>query len=273
MSNYGTFGENNPVWKAINRFADMMVTGLLFIITCIPVFTIGASLCAFYYTAMDSLRKEDGYIFKRYFTNFGKNFKKGTLLWLIMVVIGAICCTDLYFWLFVSDMKISGVMLGVSVIITLGWLLTMVFVFPLQARFENTVGKTLQNAFLIAISHLPFSCAVIILFGILLYFCCASWLVILLMLLFGNGVVGFLLVHNYERFFKKCGYIDEDDGKIINDDYDFNVEVDFEELHNQNAAADEEESEEDAEDLGADVEEFDADTEESEPDAEEPKEP
>ena len=85
MSNYGTFGENNPVWKAINRYADMLLTGVLFVITCLPVVTIGASLCAFYYTAMDSLRKEDGYIFKRYFSSFGKNFKKATILWLIML--------------------------------------------------------------------------------------------------------------------------------------------------------------------------------------------
>lgn len=249
MSNHGTFGENNPVWKAVNRFADMMVIGILFVITCIPIFTIGASLCAFYYTAMDSLRKEDGYIFKRYFTSFGKNFKKGTGIWLIMMAIGTICCIDLYFWLFVSDMQISHVMFIVSAIITFAWFLTLVFVFPLQARFENTIRRTIQNAFLIAISHLPFAVAVIILLGIIAYFCFVSWFVIIIMLLFGIGVVGYLLVYNFERFFKKCGYIDEDDGKIKNDDYDFNVEVDFDEMYNRNENAESGQREEESEEL------------------------
>lgn len=231
MSNYGTFGENNPVWKAINRFADMMLIGILFVITCLPIFTIGASLCAFYYTAMDSLRKEDGYIFKRYFTNFGRNFKKGTLIWLIMLGLLFICVINLICWLLNYSMVIAPVMLVISIILTLVWLMTFVFVFPLQARFENTVMKTLQNAFLLAISHLPFTISVVILLGILGYLCAVSWLAVFCMLLFGIGAAGYLLVYNFERFFKKCGYIDEDDGKIKNDDYDFEVDVDFEEIH------------------------------------------
>ena len=151
MSNYGTFGENNPVWKAINRYADMLLTGVLFVITCLPVVTIGASLCAFYYTAMDSLRKEDGYIFKRYFSSFGKNFKKATILWLIMLAIAAVLGLDVYFWLVNSQVQFSGVMLGVSGILCFLWFMTFMFVFPLQTRFENSIGKTLQNAFMIAL--------------------------------------------------------------------------------------------------------------------------
>ncbi|MCM1495282.1 MAG: DUF624 domain-containing protein [Bacteroides sp.] len=237
MSNYGTFGENNPVWKAINRFADMMVTGILFIITCIPVITIGASLCAFYYTAMDSLRKEDGYIFKRYFISFGKNFKKGTLIWLIMLAAGIIFGMDIYFWLAVSDMQFAVAMVIISAIIALAWLLTFVFVFPLQARFENTIKNTIKNAFLIGVSHLPFAVAVIIFLGILVYLCCLSWFAVIIMVLFGIGVSGYLLVYNFERFFKKCGYIDENDGKINNDDYDFNIEVDFDEIYDRKEEA------------------------------------
>ena len=234
MSNYGTFGENNPVWKAVNRFADMMVIGIWFLITCIPIFTIGAALSAFYYTAMDSLRKEDGYIFRRYFRNFGKNFKKGTLLWLIMLALGAVFSMNIYVWLINSDMQIALVMLIISAIILLAWMVTFVFVFPLQARFENTIGKTIQNAFLLGISNLPFTIAVIILVGMLGYLCYISWLAIIIMLLFGTGLVGYLLVYNYERLFKKCGYIEEDDGKVENDDYEFDVEVDFDEIYHRN---------------------------------------
>lgn len=235
MSNYGTFGENNPVWKAISRFADMMLLGILFIITCIPIVTIGASICAFYYTAMDSLRKEDGYIFKRYFSSFARNFKKGTLIWLIMLGLGAICGLNIICWLTNAQMKIALPMLIVSGILTVIWLMTFMFVFPLQTRFENTIGKTIQNAFLLAISHLPFTVATIVLFFGVVYVCSISWLAITAMVLFGTGVIGYLLVYNFERLFKKSGYIAEDDGKVQNDDYDFDVEVDFDELYNRNS--------------------------------------
>lgn len=231
MSNHGTFGENNPVWKAISRFADMLLTGVLFIITSLPVVTIGASLCAFYYTAMDSLRKEDGYIFKRYFSSFGKNFKKATLLWLIMLALAGILGVDIYFWLVNSEMQGSGIMLGISCILGFAWVMTFLFVFPLQTRFENTIWKTLQNAFLIGLSRLPFTIGIIVLLGIIGFLCVSSLVIAALVLFLGVGVIGYLLVYNYERLFKKCGYIDEDDGKIKDDDYDFEVELDFDELH------------------------------------------
>lgn len=237
MSNYGTFGENNPVWKAINRYADMLLTGVLFVITCLPVVTIGASLCAFYYTAMDSLRKEDGYIFKRYFSSFGKNFKKATILWLIMLAIAAVLGLDVYFWLVNSQVQFSGVMLGISGILCFLWFMTFMFVFPLQTRFENSIGKTLQNAFMIGLGRLPFTVGVLVLLGIIGFLCASSIVIGAIVFFLGIGVVGYLLVYNYERFFKKCGYIAEDDGKIKNDDYDFEVEVDYDELHRQEAEA------------------------------------
>lgn len=237
MSNYGTFGENNPVWKAINRYADMLLTGVLFVITCLPVVTIGASLCAFYYTAMDSLRKEDGYIFKRYFSSFGKNFKKATILWLIMLAIAAVLGLDVYFWLVNSQVQFSGVMLGISGILCFLWFMTFMFVFPLQTRFENSIGKTLQNAFMIGLGRLPFTVGVLVLLGIIGFLCVSSIVIGAIVFFLGIGVVGYLLVYNYERFFKKCGYIAEDDGKIKNDDYDFEVEVDYDELHRQEAEA------------------------------------
>lgn len=243
MSNYGTFGENNPVWKAINRYADMLLTGVLFVITCLPVVTIGASLCAFYYTAMDSLRKEDGYIFKRYFSSFGKNFKKATILWLIMLAIAAVLGLDVYFWLVNSQVQFSGVMLGISGILCFLWFMTFMFVFPLQTRFENSIGKTLQNAFMIGLGRLPFTVGVLVLLGIIGFLCVSSIVIGAIVFFLGIGVVGYLLVYNYERFFKKCGYIAEDDGKIKNDDYDFEVEVDYDELHRQKAEAQQAETE------------------------------
>ena len=75
------------------------------------------------------------------------------------------------------------------------------------------------------------------LLGIIGFLCVSSIVIGAIVFFLGIGVVGYLLVYNYERFFKKCGYIAEDDGKIKNDDYDFEVEVDYDELHRQEAEA------------------------------------
>lgn len=240
MSNYGTFGENNPVWRAISRLTDMLLMGLLFLITCLPVITIGASLSGFYYAAMDSMRKEDGYIFKRYFGAFGRNFKKATLIWIILLLLAGICGVNLYCWTVYSDLSFAPVMLVLTVIMCIAWLMTFIFAFPLQARFENTVRKTLENALLLAIGHLPFTVIMIILIGIIVIVTYYSWFIALLLCLFGTGILGYMIVHYFEVNFKKWGYIDEDDGKIKDDDYDFQVEIDYDSLlGNENKVPDE----------------------------------
>lgn len=231
MSNYGTFGEKNPVWRAICRVTDMVVMGILFLVTCLPVFTIGAALSGFYYAAMDSMRKEDGYILKRYFTAFGKNFKKATLIWLFFIVTGGICCVDVYYWAGQSDLSIALFMFVFSLILCVIWLMTFIFAFPLQARFENTVKKTIENAFLLAVSHLPFTIIMFILIALVAVLCYMTWPVAIFFVIIGTGIIGYLVVHYYETNFKKWGYIDMDDGKIKDDDLEFKVEVDYDELY------------------------------------------
>ncbi|MBR1567590.1 MAG: DUF624 domain-containing protein [Lachnospiraceae bacterium] len=231
MSNYGTFGENNPVWKAVNRISDMLFMGLLFLITCLPVITIGASLSAFYYAAMDSMRKEDGYIFKRYFGAFGRNFKKATGIWLILLVLAGICGVNYYCWTTYSELAFAPVMLGLTVVMSIMWLMTFIFAFPLQARFENTIRKTIENAFLLALSHLPFTFVLIVLIAIIVAVFYFSWMIALLLVVLGTGILGYMIVHYFEVNFKKWGYIAEDDGKIKDDDYEFQVELDYDALY------------------------------------------
>ena len=61
---------------------------------------------------------------------------------------------------FASGLRIA--MVSVTLIAALG----IVFVFPLQARFQNTVKHTFKNAFLMALSHLPSAFLLIIIYAV-----------------------------------------------------------------------------------------------------------
>ena len=236
MAGHGTFSETNPVWRGISRFTDMLIMGLLFLITSLPVITIGASLCAFYYAAMDSLRKEDGYILKRYFTAFGKNFKKATLLWLILLLAGGIEGAYLYCVNQFAGTTLATLMLVFAVLIGLVWLMIFAFAFPLQARFENTLIGILKNSILLSVGHLPFFFVILATIAVFGFAMVWFWPRSLFFALLFGGALGFVVVHYYETNFKKWGYIAEDDGKIKNDDYEFTVEVDFNELQDHKEA-------------------------------------
>lgn len=150
----GIFNIDGPVFTVLNKVADILILNLLTIICCIPIVTIGASMTSMYYVTMKMVKNEEGYIFKSFFKAFKENFKKATILWLIIFIVGAVFFGNICIILF------SGIKFPQLVIIVIGalgilFLLVAFYVFPVQARFENTVKNILINSALISFSQLP----------------------------------------------------------------------------------------------------------------------
>lgn len=148
------FKLDSPLMNFLNKVADVMILNFLVILGCIPIFTAGASLTAGYYVAFKMVKNEEGYITKGYFKSFKNNFKQSTIMWLIMLVVAFVLYADY------KIMSESGIEFGqwmqiaimaAAIIIIIG----IVFVFPMQARFSNTVKNTIKNAYLMGLSHLP----------------------------------------------------------------------------------------------------------------------
>ena len=60
------FNYENPVWQFMGRLADILILNIIAIIFSIPIFTIGASWTALYYTLLKVVRKEDTYVWKEF---------------------------------------------------------------------------------------------------------------------------------------------------------------------------------------------------------------
>ncbi|NSG23771.1 YesL family protein, partial [Blautia wexlerae] len=78
-------GQEGWLFRFLDRLWDLIVLNVLFIITCIPLFTVGAAISALYTVTMKGVRKEDSYIVRSYLSAFKENFKKSTILWLLMI--------------------------------------------------------------------------------------------------------------------------------------------------------------------------------------------
>lgn len=166
----GIFNYDNPVWRFIGKLGDLMILNLLWIICSIPIFTIGASTTAVYYVTMKLVRGDDGYTFRNYFKSFKENFKQATAIWLLMLVTGIILGFDLYFFLRVlaGNSMVKTVLTAAIGALTLIWLCTFSYVFPLQCRFYNPVKRTLFNAFFMSIRHFFHTLGMLVLDGLLL---------------------------------------------------------------------------------------------------------
>ena len=104
MSNF--LNPENSVMQFLARVCDYLILNVVFILSCIPIFTVGAALSALYTVSFKMIRKEDGYVLKRYFKAFCANFKQGTILWLI--------CLILFFFLQYDGLMHAGENLGMK---------------------------------------------------------------------------------------------------------------------------------------------------------------
>ena len=83
----GRFKYDNKVFEVINVIVDLLVLGFFWIITSIPIFTMGASTTALYYTVNKSIRNKKGYAYREYWKAFKRNFKQATLCFLMWFVV------------------------------------------------------------------------------------------------------------------------------------------------------------------------------------------
>ena len=147
------FSPDSKFMDIIGRITDLILLNLIFLITCLPLFTVGAAVTAMYTVCFRLMREECSGIFKTYFRAFKDNFRQGTLVFLILV---AVIVPALYYFGFL--IKLDGILryacLPFILIIAAG-LMTGSYVFPWISQFENTAVQALTNALILSISRLP----------------------------------------------------------------------------------------------------------------------
>lgn len=156
MSFGGIFNMDSKFSQVMSRLFDLMVLNFIFIIMCIPIVTIGANFTAMYYVTIKMVRNEDSYTFKSYVKSFKENFKQSTIIWLIMLVIGLFLASDIY----LTTNLMTGAMSNLKYVfyfLMMVYVFTLLYVFPAQSRFYNTIKHTLINALLFSIRHLPYT--------------------------------------------------------------------------------------------------------------------
>lgn len=152
------FGIDNPFFGFMGRVGDILILNVLFIITSIPIVTIGMSLSAMYRVTLRMERKECVYVAKEYFSAWKEEWKKSTGIWLIMLATGILLTFDL------MVAKNMWSLLNIAVgALTFIWGMVFTYVFAVQARFENTVKNIFKNAGYMAVRHFPFTIIMLVL--------------------------------------------------------------------------------------------------------------
>ena len=154
------FRPENPINSILSRIFDLLILNILWLVCCIPVVTVGASTVALYTMTLNWIAGGDKPVVKGFFTAFRQNFKQGIAVTLILAVVAAVLVTD--FHLLGREGSTGGSLLyGFCLVLLILAVALFSYVFPLLAKFENTVRQTFNNAWRLAATHLPYTLVVV----------------------------------------------------------------------------------------------------------------
>ena len=198
---------DNPIWSFCTRICDLFLISVLVTVCSIPIFTIGASFTAGYRDMAKITEDAQSSTVKGFFSAFKENFKKATLLWLILLAAIVVVAGDIYFFTTLTQSGAVFALRCLFYLLAILLLFLFLWTFPLTATFENTLTGTLKNALLMSIHHLPWSVLLILILvapWLLLLVVPLSFLTIIIvfMVLFGFGIQLLLSAYIFRRVFR-----------------------------------------------------------------------
>lgn len=192
------FNPDSALMRGLGQVADLLFLNIITVVFCIPVVTAGASMTAMHYYIIRMQEKTDGHMFRIFWKQFRLNFRKSTALWLVIAAIAAFLYADYRILSPISGYFVIPIYAAAIVLAAV-----FLYVFPLTAKFENTIGATLKNALIMAIGYLPQTVAMLIIDFVILFVCTQVTRLYPLAFFFGLSLPAFLRSYLYWPAMKK----------------------------------------------------------------------
>ncbi len=203
--------ENNLIMRISSVIGSLLLLNLLTLLCSLPIITVGGAVTAMHDGLIRIVRKEEGYVARRYFKVFKENLKQGILLWLPFLFIFAAVGADLFIQFTAPGLLPDFVMIPAG---TAG-LLTLYFfqwIFPVHSRFRGGTGQIFRTSFFLAVARFPRTIAMTLMW-ILPVLGARFWPTVPLVLLFGISGPGILCTLFYYPVFAELEEEPEEDKK------------------------------------------------------------
>ncbi|MGN0362285.1 MAG: YesL family protein [Bilifractor sp.] len=196
------FNMDGPVMRGLSRIFDLVLLNLVTLLCALPVVTAGASLCAMHSVLLKMVRNEESYIVRSFFKAFKENFKQATGMWALYLFFGGLIAL---YWSLLKSFGNSQMVFRVIIAALVFLLLShMSYSFVLIARFENTFGQMVRNAFALTVGYLPRTLGMVAIHAAWIYIIWrAGFRIGFLVLLAGFTLPGFACAYLYTPVLKK----------------------------------------------------------------------
>lgn len=187
---------------------------MMWMICSLPIITIGASTTALYSVTLKIADETESNITRQFIHAFRGNFKQSTRLWILLLIAGLLIGGDFYVVMHMRSMS-TGIMaiiwtlnLALLIAVSIIYVVVLIYIFPLIARFENTDQAMLKNSLLIGIHYLFCTIVVAAIHFVMFY---AVVAVFTPLILFGEGLCALLSSYMLINVFRVISYRPEED--------------------------------------------------------------
>ena len=147
------FNLDNPVFQIIARVADLIMLGLICLVCCVPLVTIGPAVSALFKAVYDLTLERGGGAVKNYFRAFRDNWKQALGGWLLALLgMVSLVCDWLLLKLYFEG-TVYTILAWMVLILVLLLLGLLCYLFPLISRYNNTFWEHVRNAFILEIRY------------------------------------------------------------------------------------------------------------------------
>lgn len=200
------FKIESPLFHILTRIIDIFLINVLFLLFCIPIFTIGAATTALYSVSMKMTRHEEKQILKDFFIAFKRSFVQSTVIWMVLAATGVVILGNIFLLGHLSGLM-KFFFAGMILIFTMLYGSIVLFIFPYVARFKDSLKVALKNALLIGMQNMLQLVVLLFINGFIILFILSSNVGLITGLYFGTfggfACLAYINSHFIVRVFKK----------------------------------------------------------------------
>ncbi|MCR5530226.1 MAG: YesL family protein [Saccharofermentans sp.] len=187
--------STSPGMRFLTAIFNLIMANLFFMVTCIPIITIGPALTSLYKITFEILDGEEVFLLSDYFGTFFKTFKRSFITWVPMLLLSLIMSYSVFlvwaglegtsFWMMIPPLLVLFILFSVGA-----------YAFPLLSQCYDPLKVILKDSLLLAVAHLPTTIFIFIvhagLAGMLIAFDAVSVTLLSIMVFMGFALTALL---------------------------------------------------------------------------------
>lgn len=147
----GFFSTDSKLYRFMSKLTDLFKLNFMWLVFSLPIVTIGISTISAYTVALKMAENQEGYIAGEFMKAFKANWKQGLAMSFITIICVWAVYLDFQIFRAAEENAVVFLIIGIVTAYVLGF--SLLYAYPLLARYENTVMNTLKNSFRISMKY------------------------------------------------------------------------------------------------------------------------